>query len=229
MHKSFVNGVPEGLFEEGSFATLTRSITAEKPTYAMVAVSVGMNFRSQPFIGNNVISKLPKDTAVTLLEAGEMWHKVSHNGRTGYISAEYSTLHTGEKPDNSFRAQVAQFAMQFLGVRYVWGGTNLNSGVDCSGFTQSVYRNYGIQINRVSRDQFNNGTRVTRAQLRVGDMVFFSNDKPGVVQHVGIYIGNGQFVHAASGSANRVIVSHLDEQFYRTRFLGGTNVIGERR
>ncbi len=97
----------------------------------------------------------------------------------------------------SKRSKIVNYALQFLGNPYVWGGTSLTRGADCSGFTQSVLKNFGISIPRVSRDQANAGRKVTSANMRPGDLVFYGNSK-GTINHVAMYIGNGQVVHAAS-------------------------------
>ena len=96
-----------------------------------------------------------------------------------------------------FRNKIVNFACQFVGNRYVWGGTSLTHGCDCSGFTQSVLKNFGISVPRVSRDQARSGSKVTSANMRPGDLIFYAN-RSGTINHVGMYIGNGQVVNAAS-------------------------------
>lgn len=91
---------------------------------------------------------------------------------------------------------VLDYARRFLGVRYTWGGTSPSSGFDCSGFTQYVFRNFGINLPRVSRSQASVGTRVSYSNLRPGDLVFFSSRPGGTITHVGIYVGNGNMIHA---------------------------------
>lgn len=97
----------------------------------------------------------------------------------------------------AFRNKIVNFACQFVGNRYVWGGTSLTHGCDCSGFTQSVLKNFGISVPRVSRDQARTGSKVTSANMRPGDLIFYAN-RSGTINHVGMYIGNGQVVNAAS-------------------------------
>ncbi|MFK9094017.1 NlpC/P60 family protein [Bacillus salipaludis] len=94
-------------------------------------------------------------------------------------------------PDSATASAVIAYAKQFLGVPYVWGGTKPN-GFDCSGFTSYVYRAVGINLPRVSRDQQNVGTRISPSQVQPGDLVF----RGSPAHHVGIYIGNGQYIHA---------------------------------
>ena len=95
------------------------------------------------------------------------------------------------------RCDLVNFACQFVGNPYVWGGTSLTKGCDCSGFTQTIMSKYGVSLPRVSRDQARTGIKVSSENMRPGDLIFYAN-KRGVVNHVGIYIGNGQVVNAAS-------------------------------
>ncbi len=115
---------------------------------------------------------------------------------------------------------------KLLGKKYVWGATGPYN-YDCSGFTQKVYRDAGINIPRVSRDQARVGQYVSYENLRKGDMVFFDTHKrrTGKVSHVGIYLGNGNFIHASSGAKKIVIFNFNEKEFYRKRFLWGRRVI----
>ena len=97
----------------------------------------------------------------------------------------------------AFRNKIVNFACQFVGNPYVWGGTSLTNGADCSGFVQSVLKNFGIYVPRVSRDQAKSGSKVTSDTMKPGDLVFYANSS-GTINHVGMYIGNGQIVNAAS-------------------------------
>jgi len=117
-------------------------------------------------------------------------------------------------------------AKSFLGTKYVWGATGPNK-FDCSGFTQWVFRDLGINIPRVSRNQAKVGQYVSYENLRKGDMVFFDTrkKKSGVVTHVGIYLGNGNFIHASSKAKKVVIFNFNDKPYYKKRFLWGRRVI----
>ncbi len=98
--------------------------------------------------------------------------------------------------------EICNFAKQYVGTPYVSGGTNLTKGVDCSGFTQTVYKKYGIQLQRRSRDQFSaNGVKIQRDELKPGDLVFYYSP----VSHVAIYIGDGKIVHASTSNRGVVI------------------------
>jgi len=117
-------------------------------------------------------------------------------------------------------------AKSFLGVPYVWGATG-PSKFDCSGFTQWVYRDAGINIPRVSREQARVGQLVSYNNLQRGDMVFFDTKKhpKGRVTHVGIYLGNGDFIHASSAGKKVVIYNFNEKTFYKKRFLWGRRVL----
>lgn len=99
---------------------------------------------------------------------------------------------------SSTRNNLVDFAMNYLGDAYVWGGTTLGHGVDCSGFTQAVYRHFGISLSRVSRAQACGGTRVSTSSARPGDLLFYGNSSTGYINHVAIYIGGGRILHASN-------------------------------
>ena len=93
---------------------------------------------------------------------------------------------------------MVNYGLQFVGGRYVWGGTNPNTGADCSGFVQYVMRNAaGVSLPRTSREQAKVGRAIKSSEMLPGDLIFYANSS-GTVNHVAMYIGNGQIVHAAS-------------------------------
>ena len=97
-----------------------------------------------------------------------------------------------------FNENLIEFVTQFISNKYVWGGTSLINGTDCSGFTQSVYREFGYDINRVASDQYRNGVRISENELLPGDLVFYG--KNGSISHVAMYIGNGEIIHASNSN-----------------------------
>jgi hypothetical protein len=121
---------------------------------------------------------------------------------------------------------IVELARKSLGVQYVWGGNDLQNGIDCSGLVQQVYRRYGIELPRVTYDQINIGHSVQPDKLRPGDLVFFDTDrKRSGPDHVGIYMGGGKFIHAPR-PGSPVKISSLSEGYYMDRWMGGRRVPG---
>ena len=100
-------------------------------------------------------------------------------------------------PSGEIRRSMVEFAAQFVGNQYVWGGTSLTRGADCSGFTMKVYENFGVSLPHYSGSQAQMGKAVSSSEMRPADLIFYT-DSRGTVNHVAMYIGNGQIVHAAS-------------------------------
>ncbi|MBU1669446.1 C40 family peptidase [bacterium] len=126
-------------------------------------------------------------------------------------------------------AKIESYAKKFLGHKYVWGATGPKT-FDCSGFTQKIYRKTaGINLPRVSKEQAQVGTYVKYNRLKQGDMVFFDTSKEhtGEVNHVGIYLGKNNFIHASSGKKAVVITNFNKKKFYKNRFLWGRRVLKE--
>src|SRR4051812_2102803 len=115
--------------------------------------------------------------------------------------------------------QVVKTAEKYLGLHYLWGGTSPQTGFDCSGLTQYAYHQAGIDIPRVGEDQFHAGSAVDRTHLRAGDLVFFQ-DPSGYIHHVGMYVGEGKFIHAPH-TGDVVKISSLDEPYFKQQFAGG--------
>ena len=120
---------------------------------------------------------------------------------------------------------MAAFAKQFIGRPYVYGGTNLNSGVDCSGFVYSIYKNFGITLNRSSRDQIKNGTAVNKSDLVAGDLVFCNTGGNTPISHVGMYIGNGQYIHSTDGGNKGVTITNLNSGYSAKTYYGACRVL----
>ena len=182
----------------------------------------GLKVREQPSINTPVITFVSKGEELIVLDQMDGWIKVDLDGEEAYVSADYvkveDKLQTAvsmkdllqEYGVQSTRAQLVEYAKQFIGNRYVWGGVSLTKGVDCSGFTMQIYKKYGISLPHHAASQANYGTRVTAETIRPGDLIFYS--KGGRINHVGIYIGNGQVLHASSPRTGIKISS----MYYRT-------------
>jgi peptidoglycan DL-endopeptidase LytE len=125
--------------------------------------------------------------------------------------------------DQSLRYRVVEAGFQFLGVRYHRSGESVKSGFDCSGLVKTLFSKFNIELPRTSREQFQQGEKIDRDQLEVGDLVFFSS-KGNNPTHVGVYVGDNKFIHAAL-KAKQVIVSDLSKIWYSMRYLGARRVI----
>ena len=121
--------------------------------------------------------------------------------------------------DNGFAQKLLGKAMQLIGVKYRFGGTNPETGLDCSGYVQYVYKSsVGVNLPRTAAEQARIGERVATSEVRPGDMVFF-NTRGFNNSHVGIYVGNGMFVHAPN-SRSRVRFDTLESGYWKTKFTG---------
>lgn len=203
-------------------------------TYAEVISETALNVRENTSTESKILTKLPSGAVVDVVDILPGWVKVQAKGVEGFVSDEFVNLATGIKPESSvdltsgsyaLGEEIVSYAKQFLGTPYVYGGTNLNSGVDCSGFVQSVYKNFDISLNRTSKTMPANGTYVSRDELVAGDLMFFSNYGAKNIQHVGIYCGDGTFIHAASGSPRCVMISSIDESYFVTNYVTAARVL----
>ena len=120
--------------------------------------------------------------------------------------------------------EILETAKEFLGVKYVWAA-NGPTAFDCSGFTKYVFEKHGVTIPRYSGHQAHIGIKVAYNELQKGDLVFFDTDKKGKVNHVGIYLGDDQFIHASSGGKKVMITSFIQKKFYKNRFLHGQRIV----
>ena len=139
--------------------------------------------------------------------------------RSSNTTGKKNTSSSINRGVNKSSSQVANYAYNFLGRPYVYGANGPNA-FDCSGFTSYVYRHFGVSLPRTARSQFSAGSAVSRDNLAPGDLVFFNT--VGYLGHVGLYIGGGDFIHAAS--SGRVKISSLSEGYYRTRYAGARRV-----
>lgn len=214
--------------------SVSNNTSASTGTAAVVKCSSTVNFRSAASTSSTILGELKNGTAVTLLSTSNGWSKVSYAGKTGYISADYlvtASSGTAISPSNTAasvsisakRQSVLNYAAQFLGVPYVYGGST-PSGFDCSGFTSYVFKNTVGSIPRVAQAQYDATTRVSRDDLLPGDLVFFGSSTSSI-SHVGIYVGSNQFIHAPS-TGDVVKYSSLTGS-YATRYQGAGRVIFE--
>lgn len=179
-----------------------------KPT---VVVRVdALKVRESASTDSEVVTTVPKGEEMEYVETLGDWVKVSMDGDEVYVFGEYVTveeklktavtmteLRYGEGVSN-VRVDLCEYAKQFVGNPYVYGGTSLTKGADCSGFVMSVFKKFGIKLSHSSKAQSKEGTKISYSELQPGDLIFYS--KNGSINHVAIYIGNGQVVHASSPS-----------------------------
>lgn len=132
-------------------------------------------------------------------------------------SNNYIAGNTTSKAD-----KIIATAKKYIGVPYVWGGES-PSGFDCSGFVQYVFKVHGISLNRTTETQYNHGSYVSKSNLKPGDLVFFQNTYRAGISHVGIYIGNGQFIHASSSKG--VTISNLSSSYYTSHYYGARRIL----
>ena len=168
----------------------------------------GLKVRAQASTEADVVGMVAYGEELEVLEASDGWVKVSYGDEDAYVSADYVTV--GKKLKTALniteflygegvsdvRVALCEYAKQFIGNPYVWGGTSLTKGADCSGFVLSVFQKYGIYLPHSSRAQANMGTKISMNEAKPGDLVFYA--KGGRINHVAIYIGGGQVCHASS-------------------------------
>ncbi len=133
---------------------------------------------------------------------------------------EHTAARIGRTGQGDLRHELVFTAHRYLGIPYRWGGTTVKEGFDCSGLTLVVYRLNGLNLPRVSRDQFSSGRPVEKSDLKKGDLVFFATNGGKRVSHVGIYIGNGNFIHAPR-KGKTVRIASLSAPFFKKTYMGG--------
>ena len=198
-------------------------VTAMSDTSATVISAV--HFRKGPDTSYSSMQVLSAGTGVTITGETEKWYRVSYDGSEGYIFKTYLTTGAYSASSSSSEGErIVSKAKEYLGVPYVYGGSS-PSGFDCSGFVYYVFRQCGYSITRTATTQNGDGYQVSRSDLRPGDIIIFYNSAKTAIGHSGIYIGNGQFIHASS-SGGRVMISDLSSSYYDTHFYSARRVAG---
>ena len=200
-----------------------------------VVEDASVNLRDTPSSDGALLATLTTGETAYIIGLNCGWYKVQYEGQTGYIRSDLLALtepprwnsqnYVGEAPVvETVGEQIVNYAYNFLGTPYVWGGTS-TSGFDCSGFTQYVFKQMGYSIKRTAAQQLTCGYAVTDLQL--GDLVFFENTYTtgADASHVGIYVGDNQFIHAASGGVKVTDLSDLSDDYYAARYIGARRVI----
>ncbi len=200
----------------------------QQPTYAIVSSETGLKIRSAPSTDSTVLSVVSQGDILDVSSVDGQWTSVSAYGIEGYVSSEFVTLGTGKKPSSSNdqkSQQVINYAKQFIGTPYSYGGTSLRSGVDCSGFVYAVMGNFGYSIGRSSRDMYNYGEKVSKSDLKAGDLLFFSASG-STITHVAIYIGDGKYIHSTDARGLGVSYASLNDSYSARTYYGARRIIG---
>ena len=209
-----------------------------------------VNIRSGPGTGYSILTQAVTGNRAYIIGINNGWYKIIFGNTIGYIRSDYLDLteipyenrdsqkaplffrggkSTGVTPSpealngtSSLAQKIIATAKQYLGVPYLWGGST-PSGFDCSGFVQYVLGRHGISIPRTSKEQWTVGASVSKNQLQPGDLVFFANTYTTGISHLGIYIGNNQFIHASSSKG--VTITDLSNSYWAARYYGAKRVI----
>ena len=208
-----------------------------------------VNVRKEPNTTSEVVTKLNLNTQVDVYSEENEWSKVKVNDQEGYIltsllsdkkkevettsrSATTTRKKTTETkkeeettptaPASGKGATVVETAKKYIGYPYVYGASGPSS-FDCSGFTSYVFKLHGVTLNRTAKGQYSNGTAVSRSDLQPGDLIMFGPSASGI-NHVGIYIGGGQIVHAANKSRG-VTTDTINSGYYNKNYVGARRVI----
>lgn len=197
-----------------------RADQTSSPTSASTQVT-------QPSPSTSAPSDSHTDSSITSASTGKPAAKsIAHKTDAKHPSTAHSASRSGSVDRSSAgskgspRAQrITQTALSFRGMSYRWGGNSPRSGFDCSGLVQSVYAKWGIMLPRCASEQYSKGISIPKDKLQPGDIVFFKNTYKRGLSHVGIYIGDHWFVHAAS-TRKGVIMSRLDTGYHSQHWAG---------
>lgn len=171
--------------------------------------------REEPNTDCTILTRVAEGEELEVVELLDGWVKINIDDKTGYVCADYvdvyktlpkgvtlKELSYGNGVSNT-TVDLIEYAKQFLGNPYVYGGTSLTNGTDCSGFTMRIFQKFGYSLSRTSREQAYDGRRVSLSDIQPGDLLFYS--RGGTIGHVAIYIGNGQIIHASTEKTGIII------------------------
>lgn len=194
-----------------------------------IVITETLFVREKPNTDCTILTMVPIEEELDVIKEKDGWVKVYIDNDKGWVSKDYVTISyelekavpiveltvskdgsTSGNSTSSLRANIVSYAQKFLGNRYVYGGTSLTNGTDCSGFTMQIYKHFGYSIPRTSGEQSGAGTAVSLSNIRPGDLLFYSNGYR--INHVAMYIGNGQIIHASNPRSG----IKISNAYYRT-------------
>ncbi|TYQ18386.1 UNVERIFIED_CONTAM: N-acetylmuramoyl-L-alanine amidase [Acetivibrio alkalicellulosi] len=202
-----------------------------------------LNVREGAGTNFKIIGSLNSNERVEIKGQDDSWYKIiTSTGSTGWVHSSYvsiipdmpqlATRGGGSSSNNiefssiEIRKQLVEYSKNFLGVRYVYGGSS-PSGFDCSGFVWYVFNNFDIRLERVASSQATQGKWIAKEDLLPGDLVFFdTRGNASYINHSGIYIGGGNFIHASSGNNSRsVVISDITSGFYQRTYMTARRIL----
>lgn len=168
--------------------------SADQPAYTTADV---LNVRSQPSMSAPVVGQYLYGSNITVTGSSDVWYQIKHNSGYAYVHSSYVQFYPQNTPvQQTTGQQVVEVAKRYIGTPYVYGGSS-PSGFDCSGFVKYVYSQFGVNLNRVAAAQASNGYAVSSSAMMPGDIICFANyGGGGYIGHVGIYVGDGNFIHS---------------------------------
>ncbi len=223
----------------------------ETPIKTQYVNSTTVNVRQEANTSSTIVTTVALNTEVQVYSEENGWSKVKVNNVEGYISTSLlsnskqetsrsqstsrrtsstktttnktsqTTTQTTNVPASSNGSSIVATAKQYLGYKYTYGGSSPSTGFDCSGFTSYIFKQHGISLNRTAAGQYSNGVSVSRANLQPGDLVMFG--KSGI-NHVAIYIGGGQIIHASTPSTG-VRIDSLSTGYYNNNYVGARRIL----
>jgi len=206
-----------------------------KPNYSRgKIIGDNVHLRSQNSMDSDIITQLSLEAYVYIQGYSQEWYKVlTYDGQEGWIHKDLISVvindgieNTVSRSANRTALKIVSEGKKLLGIPYRYGSSGPKS-FDCSGFTSYVFKKAGIELPRTSKTQATVGKKVSKSDLQAGDLVFFdtSGKYNGVITHVGIYIGGGQFIHASSGrNAKKVVISDINTGYYNEKFVTARRV-----
>lgn len=240
----------EVVYQDEAGNETTATVSAADPNATLYAkVDTGsstLRVRQGPGTDYAILCSVRSGSFFAVTGKTDGWYQIACNGRTGYVSADYVVERTldqilAEKDttpvvdpddgvpvadpadyDRALADRIVDYALQYLGCPYVYATAGPDS-FDCSGFTSYVYKHFGYSLHRSSYDQLKDGKAVQKADLLPGDILLFSRNGD-VVTHVGLYIGNGEFIHAST-STTGVIISDLYSDYYVQHYYAARRII----